>query len=200
MTPLVVLLAIAAALVVLAGLVLLATANRLDRLHVRMDAGWVALDNALARRAVVARAIAATVLAAEDASRLRAATECAEAAPRAERETAENELTTLLTGIERHTLPAQLSDDLADAEHRIVIARRVHNDAVRDTLTLRRRRRVRYFRLAGTAAAPEYFEIAEPEPAQAQEAPEQASGHRDSVRNRVVPGVPPGEAGGTGGH
>ena len=37
------------------------------------------------------------------------------------------------------------------------------NDAVRDTLRLRRRRKVRYFRLAGTAPLPEYFEFAEPE-------------------------------------
>ena len=31
------------------------TANRLDRLHVRYDLSWQALDAALARRAVVAR-------------------------------------------------------------------------------------------------------------------------------------------------
>src|SRR5262249_39126580 len=36
------------------------TANRLDRLHVRYDLSWQALDAALARRAVVARAVAAT--------------------------------------------------------------------------------------------------------------------------------------------
>ncbi|MGB3444922.1 MAG: NUDIX hydrolase, partial [Actinophytocola sp.] len=36
------------------GLWLAATANRLDRLHVRTDAAWAALDAALARRAVVA--------------------------------------------------------------------------------------------------------------------------------------------------
>ena len=34
------------------------TANRLDRLHVRYDLSWQALDSALARRAVVARAVA----------------------------------------------------------------------------------------------------------------------------------------------
>jgi 8-oxo-dGTP pyrophosphatase MutT (NUDIX family) len=43
-----------------------------------------------------------------------------------------------------------------------VIARRVHNDAVRDTLTQRRRRLVRWLKLAGTAPRPEYFEIVEP--------------------------------------
>ena len=36
----------------------LLTANRLDRLHVRYDLSLQALDSALARRAVVARAVA----------------------------------------------------------------------------------------------------------------------------------------------
>ena len=36
------------------------TANRLDRLHVRYDLSWQAVDGALARRAVVARAVAAS--------------------------------------------------------------------------------------------------------------------------------------------
>jgi hypothetical protein len=40
----------------------------------------------------------------------------------------------------------------------------VHNDAVRDTLDLRSRRLVRGLRLAGTAPAPAYFEIADPPP------------------------------------
>ena len=38
------------------------TANRLDRLHVRYDLSWQALDAALARRAVVARTVAANAL------------------------------------------------------------------------------------------------------------------------------------------
>jgi hypothetical protein len=158
-TTLAVLLAIAAVIVVLGGLLLVATANRLDRLHVRLDAGWAALDAALARRAVVARAVAA---AAPAGDRLRSVAKRAEAAPRPEREADENELTSILAAFDRSILPAVLADELTDAEHRVVIARRVHNDAVRDTLALRRRRKVRYFKLAGTAPRPEYFEIAEP--------------------------------------
>jgi hypothetical protein len=154
-----------AAVVVLGGLFLLATANRLDRLHIRLDAGWAALDAALARRAVVARAVAAGTLTGDPASCLRHAADAAETAPRADREATENELTKLLGQIGRAELPPRLADELADAEQRVVIARRVHNDAVRDTLTLRRRRKVRYFKLAGTAPTPEYFEIAEPDPA-----------------------------------
>lgn len=148
-----------AAIVVLGGLFLLATANRLDRLHVRTDAGWAALDAALARRAVVARAAAAVL--GDDG--LRGAAEQAERAPRPDREAEENELTLRLAAIDRTTLPPTLAEELTDAEHRVVIARRVHNDAVRDTLHLRRRRKVRYFGLAGTAPLPEYFEIAEPD-------------------------------------
>ncbi|GAB3746401.1 hypothetical protein GCM10027598_84530 [Amycolatopsis oliviviridis] len=148
-----------AAIVVLGGLFLLATANRLDRLHVRTDAGWAALDAALARRAVVARA-AAAILGDED---LRGLAERAERAKRPDREAEESELTLRLARVDRATLPPPLAEELTDAEHRVVIARRVHNDAVRDTLHLRRRRKVRYFGLAGTAPLPEYFEIAEPD-------------------------------------
>ena len=51
--------------------------------------------------------------------------------------------------------------ELADAEARVLLARRFHNDAVRDTLALRERPAVRMLRLGGTAALPTYFEIAE---------------------------------------
>ncbi|TVT31795.1 NUDIX hydrolase, partial [Amycolatopsis rhizosphaerae] len=157
MSVLVWLSALLAAVIVLGGLFLVATANRLDRLHVRLDAGWAALDAALARRAVVARAVAAGALEGSAAAEVRRAADAAEAAPRPDREAAENELTKLLATIGRDGLPAELADELADAEYRVVIARRVHNDAVRDTLALRRRRKVRYFKLAGTAPRPEYF-------------------------------------------
>ena len=59
------------------------------------------------------------------------------------------------------SLPAGLIAELADAEARVLLARRFHNDAVRDTLALRERRLVRAFRLGGTAALPSYFEIVE---------------------------------------
>lgn len=152
------------ALALLTLIVLVTTANRLDRLHVRTDAAWAALDAALARRAVVARAVASGSGSLVEAAALRAAADAAEAAPRSEREAAENDLTRRLAAVDRAAMPDGLAQELGDAEHRVVIARRVHNDAVRDTLTLRRRRKVRYFKLAGSAPAPEYFEIVEPEP------------------------------------
>src|SRR6202051_641918 len=140
------------------------TANRLDRLDVRYDLSWQALDAALARRAVVARAVAADAFGAAanaEARQLVARADAAEAAPRRSREACENKLSAALALVDPAAVPAGLIAELADAEARVVLARRFHNDAVRDTLALRERRLIRLFRLAGTAALPSYFEIAE---------------------------------------
>ncbi|HYB35803.1 MAG TPA: NUDIX hydrolase [Mycobacterium sp.] len=138
------------------------TANRLDRLHVRYDLSWQALDGALARRAVVARAVAVDVYGgAAEGKRLATLAGVAERAPRHARETAENELSAALAMVDPAALPSALVAELADAEARVLLARRFHNDAVRDTLALRERPMVRLLRLGGTAALPTYFEIAE---------------------------------------
>ncbi|HEX4221704.1 MAG TPA: NUDIX domain-containing protein [Pseudonocardiaceae bacterium] len=158
------LLGIVLVLALLLGPYLLRTASRLDRLHVRTDAAWSGLDAALARRAVVTRTIAAAgELDPEAAKSLRDAADRAELADRGEREAAENELSALLGDIHPDTLPVGLAEELVEATHRVMLARRVHNDAVRDTRALRARRLVRWLRLAGTAPHPNYFEIAEPE-------------------------------------
>ena len=141
------------------------TANRLDRLHVRYDLSWQALEGALGRRAVVARAVAVEAYRAPGdraaGRRLMALAGAAERAPRAARETAENELSAELAMVDVARLPAPLVAELADAEARVLLARRFHNDAVRDTLALRERPAVRLLRLGGHAALPTYFEIAE---------------------------------------
>lgn len=140
----------------------LQTANRLDRLHVRYDLSWQALDGALARRAVVARAVAVDAYGdGSEGKRLAVLADAAERAPRAAREAAENELSAALAIVDPASLPQPLITELADAEARVVLARRFHNDAVRDTLALRERRAVRILRLGGTAALPTYFEIVE---------------------------------------
>ncbi|HEY2206421.1 MAG TPA: NUDIX hydrolase [Pseudonocardia sp.] len=135
-------------------------ANRLDRLHVRTDAARAALLAALERRAVVARAVAVQL----DDDPLREVAAAAEAAEYGERETRENDLSQRLDRIPRARLPEPLRVELSDAQQRLMIARRVHNDAVRDTLALRSRPLVRALRLAGTAPVPAYFEIAEVSP------------------------------------
>ncbi len=175
------------ALLVLAlGVWAYSTANRLDRLHVRSDQSWQALDAALARRAVVARAVAMAVAdhsrgspgpgvhrlgeagpvsadprRAERATQLAALADRAERADRGDRETIENQLSAALSLVDIDHLRPQLVAELADAEARVLIARRFHNDAVRDTLALRTRRPVRVLHLGGTAPLPHYFEITE---------------------------------------
>ncbi|OBA88508.1 exopolyphosphatase, partial [Mycobacteriaceae bacterium 1482268.1] len=158
---------VTALVLVLVALLLVAawayqTAHRLDRLHVRYDLSWQALDGALARRAVVARAVAVDAYGAgPEGRRLKALADAAEKAPRAGRETAENQLSAALALVDPASLPVALVAELADAEARVTLARRFHNDAVRDTLALRERPAVRLLRLGGTAALPTYFEIAE---------------------------------------
>lgn len=137
-------------------------ANRLDRLNVRYDLSWQALDSALARRAVVARAIAVDAYGGSpEGERLAALADAAERASRSMRETAENELSAALALVDPASVPAALVAELSDAEARVLLARRFHNDAVRDTLVLAERRMVRLFRLGGRAPLPTYFEIAE---------------------------------------
>lgn len=139
-------------------------ANRLDRLHVRSDLSWQALEFALDRRAVVVRAVAAVTASPTEAARLATAADHAERADRAQREVAENALSAALAEVDLERLRPQLVAELADAEARVTIARRFHNDAVRDTLALRTRRPVRWLHLGGTAPLPSYFEIAERAP------------------------------------
>lgn len=146
----------------LVGLWAFQTANRLDRLHVRYDLSWQALDGALARRAVVGRAVAVDAYGGgPEGKRLASLADAAERAPRSSREAAENELSAALALVDPGALPVALVAELADAEARVLLARRFHNDAVRDTLALRERPAIRLLRLGGTAALPTYFEIAE---------------------------------------
>jgi hypothetical protein len=135
------------------------TANRLDRLHVRCDLSWQALDAALARRAVVARAIAADLR--PDGAGLAALADAAERASRPGREARENELSSALSQVDLDEVRPALVAELDEAESRVLLARRFHNDAVRDTLSLRDQRPVRWLRLGGHAPLPTYFEISE---------------------------------------
>lgn len=141
--------------------------QRLHRLHRRTDAARTGLSAALERRAEVALAVARAVP--ELAGPLTAAVTAAGAAGPpgihgSDRDAAENALGRLLAGFDRTRLPAPLRASLADAEQMLIVARSVHNDAVRDTLGLRSRRLVRWFRLAGGAPLPAYFEIADAAP------------------------------------
>lgn len=159
---------VAVAVVVIVGLGwAYRTAHRLDRLNVRVDLARQSLLAALDRRAVVARTIGAALRAGSDAGRadigreLTVAADLVESVDEADRETAENQLSSLLGQIEVGARPTALATELADAETRVMIARRFYNDAVRDTRNLALRRSVRWLRLAGRAQVPRYFEIIE---------------------------------------
>ena len=138
----------------------LRTATRLDRLHVRTDAAWAALDAALHRRALAVSVLEGGEM--DGRVALRGAAHEVLHARQSAREELENELGRVLSALDRCRLEPAGASRLVDAEQRVVIARRVYNDAVRDTLALRSHRLVRWLRLAGTAPLPHYFEIAEP--------------------------------------
>ncbi len=137
------------------------TANRLDRLHVRTQAAWAALDGALSRRIVAARALAAAGrLTADRAARLHRLADAADTAARADRDDAETALSRALASIPPEQ-QGELAAELSDAAERVLLARRFYNDAVRDTLALRASWFTRFFRLAGHAPLPEHFELPE---------------------------------------
>ena len=155
-------------------------ARRLDRLHRRTDAARAGLADALDRRGDLALQVADALAVApavpgvaSDAAVLRDAAHHALDACRAALrcagagldpcEAAENTLPRRLAGLDRGALAPGLVAELGVVEQSVVIARRVHNVAVRDTLDLRSRRLVRWLRLAGTAPPPVYFEIADPQ-------------------------------------
>lgn len=161
---------IALAVVALIGLYLRGLAGRLDRLHVRVDAARDALDAQLVRRTSAALDLAhaglldpaTSVLLAEEAYGAQTASE--RGRPRAESE---------LTGALNAALPdgptvemltsnargQELLGGLSAACGRVVLARRFYNDAVGTTLVIRRRRLVRWLRLAGTAPLPSAFDM-----------------------------------------
>lgn len=145
-----------------AGVYLSWTAGRLDRLHARVDAARAALDAQLVRRSAVALELATAGILDPAAAVLiaGAAHEAREVEPPA-REQAESDLSRALRaaldqpGQHEELLAVapgrSLLAELDTAAHRVVMARRFHNDAVRATTAVRRKRHVRYLRLAGHA-------------------------------------------------
>ncbi len=65
----------------------------------------------------------------------------------------------VLAQVDPASIPVTLVAELADAEARVLLARRFHNDAVTDVLRLRRNPLVRGFRLAGYTELPRTVEF-----------------------------------------
>jgi hypothetical protein len=157
---------VSAVVLVVAWVVVLSSArvHRLHRLHIRTDAAAAGLRSALERRAAAALAVAAdagTPRTQAEALRSAVARAGDAGALDGDRESAENLLGRALAAVDRGDLPPAVLEELVDAEQLVILARRVHNDAVRDTRALRSRRLVRWLHLAGTAPMPAYFEIAD---------------------------------------
>lgn len=134
------------------------TARRIHQLNVRTDLAWRSLEAALDHRAGIARTIPAGTPGAGGIEVLARASDVVE---RVERAAFESRLTKALGAVDRDALPRGLAEAIVDADARVVLARRFYNDSVRDTRALRSRGAVRMMRLAGTAAMPAYFEMAE---------------------------------------
>jgi hypothetical protein len=154
-------LALLAALLVALGLWLSWTANRLDRMHHRIEVARASLDAQLLHRSSAALELATS--GALDPARslvlLDAAHHARGAGPGFEH--AESELSQALRAVladadEVRSLRADpdtgpLLAELADDCRKVELARRFHNDVVTNARALRSRRRVRWLRLAGRA-------------------------------------------------
>jgi len=143
--------------VVVAVVVLIATyvtwtASRVDRLHARAAAAFSALDAVSVRRAA-----AAVELGERSAlTDIQTAGKAVLNAHPDDREAAENDLTHALRA-------ARLPDpEVEEANRKLVLARQVHTDLVRDALAVRDRRLVRLLGLTRRHPAPRFFDIDSP--------------------------------------
>ena len=133
------------------------TAHRVERVHRRAQSGERALDAHLMRRAAAAAVVAEQL----DNAELYAAARLALDADPDERESAENDLTRQLQTVVLDTAdPAART--LVATSRRVVLARQVHTDLVRDALTSRERLLVRVLGMARRYPRPQYFDIVEP--------------------------------------
>jgi hypothetical protein len=163
-------------LVVLLGFWLSWTATRVDRLHARVDTARAVLDSRLLRRSSVALELANSGLLDPAASLVVAdGAHGARAAPPDQQEQAESDLTAALvatfgdrkvvTSLRGQPGGDAMVGELSASCRDVELARRFHNDSVRAALRLRRRVRVRLFRLAGRSRRPESVEFDDEVPA-----------------------------------
>lgn len=159
----IVVIAVVLAVLLAVGWYLSYTAVRLDRLHHRVIGTAAALDAQLVRRAEAALEVA--YLAGIDPA---SATLLAASAGRAldcdgtwsqERLDAESELTGVLRATqaplgEQDVEVAELLDRVRGAGERVQLARRFHNESVREARDVRGQRAVRFLHLAGYSKVP----------------------------------------------
>jgi hypothetical protein len=146
------------------------TANRLDRMHHRIDVARASLDTHLLRRsgAALELATSGTLDPARSLLLVDAAHEARAADPE-DFESAESDLSEALRAVladpdEVRALAADpaagpLLAELSGDCRKVELARRFHNDVVVSARALRSRRRVRWLRLAGRAAPPDTVDL-----------------------------------------
>jgi hypothetical protein len=142
------------------GLWLSWTANRLDRMHHRIEVARASLDTQLLRRSGTALELATS--GALDPARSLLLVDSAHQAALDDFEGAESDLSEALRAVfpdveEVRSLrqapgTGQLLTELSADCTKVELARRFHNDVVVNARVLRSRRRVRWLRLAGRAA------------------------------------------------
>jgi hypothetical protein len=161
-------LVVAVILAVLLSMWVTFTLTRLDRLHARVDAAWAALDAQLVRRAAALQHVAESP---DSGVRPDLRPPCEQVAQAAlgveggaERQAAENAVGHMITRLAEVVEPLQpeAEAELREGAARVRVARRFYNDAVRDTRTLRSRRRPRLLRLAGRRVMPHFFDSVDP--------------------------------------
>jgi hypothetical protein len=147
------------------GAWLYSTANRLDRLHHRIDVARGSLDTQLLRRSGASLELASSeVLDPPRSLLLLEAARGARSAPPGEFEDAESDLSAVLRAVlaepaevrelKEDPLVGPLVAELADDCRKVELARRFHNDIVASARDLRSRRRVHWMGLAGRAPEP----------------------------------------------
>ena len=160
------------ALVLVVLLYLSNVAGRLDRLHKRVELSRLNMQRALERRRDLSEIVTASSLL-DPASSLLVAdavtrVDAVDPVDAVDFGVAESDLTSVLGAVfadadDVDAMVAEPSGEvivrLADSCRRVEIGRRFYNDAVFATREMRKRRMVRWFRLQGTAALPEPFEM-----------------------------------------
>jgi hypothetical protein len=165
------------------------SAARLDRQHHRVESAAAALDTQLVRRAATALETAAVLDPATGLMLAAAASEALDGSPTGDGwaptagepaapgvdEEVQNDLTRALGNafddreyvahLRADPLAGDLLDALASACARVQMARRFYNDAVAAAQRVRRKRVVRWARLAGRAGMPPMVEIDDSVPA-----------------------------------
>lgn len=159
------------------------TAQRLHRMHKRVDQAAISLAGCLDRRAVAVRGVARSMRRAAvdiavtdpdkaariraDADALSAATELAEDTDvyqpdvLMQRENIENDITLLLRRTDFSFIARDETEELQDAVSRMTLARRFYNSAVKEAISLQSAPLIRFLHLAGRAPQPQFFNIVE---------------------------------------